>query len=554
MSKKILLLVIGIILPAIWPLFHPQFFNMHDYTHVARLYEMDKALKDGHFPVYWAKDLGWGYGMPLFNFYAPLPYYFAEIFHLIGFSFLNAIKICFGATFFIGFMGMYKLAKKFWGPLGGILAGIAFVYSPYRAVDFYVRGALGELFAISLIPLVLWGITEIIDKAKIKNIALHSLLFSFFLLSHTVLNLICFPIFIIFGLFYLIISKSNRISLIRLGCYFLLGLGLASFSIFPAFLEKDFVQLNKLVEGYSNYSHHFLYFRQFFEGRWGYGGSVDGINDGTSFHLGKGHLLLGLITLFLTLIFSLYQKKLTKKKLMVIFFTIFIFILAFLSTYHAKPIWDMIPLMNFIQFPWRLNSAIIVFLSFLTGGVCFYSRKISKKITFIVLLLSCFLILVINLRYFRPQTYVKADDFYYTDEKRIKENMSGIIADYIPIWVKKEPPEIADGEYKIINGDPKIELIENKTNKLELKIISNDDFEIQLNRFYFPGWQIYLNNKNVDFDYKNNNGIINLKVPSGDNDLVLKLELSKIKIWSNFISCLSLLILGGLIVFKKKNI
>lgn len=540
-----LLLVIGLILPSIWPLFHAGFFRLHDYTHVARLHQLDKALNDGHFPVRWVKDLGWGFGMPVFNFYAPLPYYLAEAFHLIGFSFLNSIKIIFALTAFTSFLGMFLLAKKFWGKWGGILAAIAFVYSPYRAVDFYVRGALGELFAISLIPWVLWAITEVIDKNPKVKIVAFSLILGLFLLSHTVLNLICLPLFLVFGFFYLLINKANKASLARLFFGFVLGLSLASFFLLPAFIEKRFTQVDKLISGYSHYSHHFLYFRQFLGGRWGYGGSVDGINDGMSFHLGKGHLLLASITLIFSFTRAILKKRLEKRTLLTIFLLALALILAVLSTYHSKLIWDAIPLMAYIQFPWRFNSFIIVLVAFLAGGTCFYLKQfLGKKGVFLFLLTSLIMLVKVNVRYFQPQIYVKASEYYYTDEESIKRSMSGIIPDYIPIWVEGEPGKISQKDYQVLSGSLKIDQIKAKTHKLSIKGYSERESKIQLNRFYFPGWQLVINGQEKELDYKDNNGIIYTMLPKGEFFLKLRFQNTLIRSLANLISLFSLFVIG----------
>jgi uncharacterized membrane protein len=76
--KRFLPLIIIIVLSffAIKPLFHPGFFPIHDDTQVARVFEMTKSLQAGMFPVRWVSDLGYGLGYPIFNFYAPLSYYF----------------------------------------------------------------------------------------------------------------------------------------------------------------------------------------------------------------------------------------------------------------------------------------------------------------------------------------------------------------------------------------------------------------------------------------------------------------------------------------------
>lgn len=558
MKKKLLsivyyLLPIVLILLSIIPLFRNDFFRMHDHTHVARLHQLDKAIKDGHFPVRWAKDFGWGYGMPLFNFYAPLPYYVAEIFHLLGFNFLNSIKICFGLTFFLSFLGMFLLAKKFWGNIGGFLAGIVFVYSPYRAVNFYVRGALGELFAIGLIPWAIWLLFKLIEERTRKTLALTALVLACLFLSHTVLTLVSFPVLIIISLFYLLLSKDRLKSLIYVSASFILGLGLASFFLLPAFFEKDFTRVNTLIEGFSHYDHHFLYFRQFLYGNWGYGGSVDGIEDLMSFHLGKGHLLLVFIALLFCFFKTILKKKIEKKALISAFFITLTLVFAFLSTYHAKPIWDTIPLMIFIQFPWRFNSLIIVFIGLLTGGSVFYIKGlIGKKAAFVFFILAILMILKVNTHYFKPEKYINPNEYYYVQEELIKKSMSEIIPDYVPVWVEKNPEGIAEGEYQVISGNPKIEVVESKTDKVLLKISTEDPSKIQLNRFYFPGWQGFVNKEKINLSYKESNGIIQVNLPQGNYNFLLKLTHTRIRILSEIISLASLLILGGLFVKRKR--
>jgi uncharacterized membrane protein len=97
------LFLIGLllVLPTLWPVFRSDFFQMHDWTHVARLVELDVALKAGQFPPRWAPDLGWGKGMPLFHFYGPLPYYLAELLYLIKLLLLPDFILCiFGQNLF----------------------------------------------------------------------------------------------------------------------------------------------------------------------------------------------------------------------------------------------------------------------------------------------------------------------------------------------------------------------------------------------------------------------------------------------------------------------
>src|SRR5258706_6997293 len=93
--KKLLPVIIVLLLSfwAIRPLLNSGFFPMHDDTQVARVFEMKKSLNDGMFPVRWVADLGYGYGYPIFNFYAPFAYYLGGFLNLVGLNALAATKL-----------------------------------------------------------------------------------------------------------------------------------------------------------------------------------------------------------------------------------------------------------------------------------------------------------------------------------------------------------------------------------------------------------------------------------------------------------------------------
>src|SRR5258708_6719509 len=116
-KKLIALLLILISIPAIKSLLTPLYFPTQDSIHVTRIYEMDQSLRAGQFPVRWASDLR--YGEPLFNFYAPLPYYAGTLLHVLSFRFIDISKILFGLSIILSGVAMYFLAKEFFGTMGG---------------------------------------------------------------------------------------------------------------------------------------------------------------------------------------------------------------------------------------------------------------------------------------------------------------------------------------------------------------------------------------------------------------------------------------------------
>src|SRR5690242_19867745 len=117
---------------AIKPFFISGFFPIDDDTQVARVFEMHKSLVDGMFPVRWVADLGYGYGYPIFNFYAPLAYYLGGLFTFI-FDALIATKIMMVIGIILSGVFMYLFAKQFWGISGGLISAFLYLYIPYHA-------------------------------------------------------------------------------------------------------------------------------------------------------------------------------------------------------------------------------------------------------------------------------------------------------------------------------------------------------------------------------------------------------------------------------------
>ena len=106
-----LILVLVVSVFALIPLLKPGFFPVHDNTQVQRVYEMRESLVQGIFPVRWVNDLGYGYGYPIFNYYAPLPYYFGGVANLLGLDPLAAIKLMFIFPILLSGLTMYFLGK-----------------------------------------------------------------------------------------------------------------------------------------------------------------------------------------------------------------------------------------------------------------------------------------------------------------------------------------------------------------------------------------------------------------------------------------------------------
>ena len=134
--------------------------------HVFRTFELDRAWRDMVWYPRIAPDFAYGYGYPIFNYYAPLFYFAAEIFHAAGLNLEWAVKTVIVLTFYLYALGMYLLARRWLRPAAAIAAAVAYVYTPYRFYEAFIQGDYPQFLALALVPFCLWAVTPLLAQAN----------------------------------------------------------------------------------------------------------------------------------------------------------------------------------------------------------------------------------------------------------------------------------------------------------------------------------------------------------------------------------------------------
>ena len=157
----LLLLLLAVSILPLFDLLHRGLPVTHDgQDHVARIANFYLSLSEGHIVPRWAGNLNWGYGHPILMFLYPLPSYMASLFHLVGFSFVDATKLVFAITYIASISAMYLWGRAQFGNIPGFIAALLYGFAPYRFVDLYVRGAIGEHVAFIWPPVIFLALSH----------------------------------------------------------------------------------------------------------------------------------------------------------------------------------------------------------------------------------------------------------------------------------------------------------------------------------------------------------------------------------------------------------
>mgnify|MGYP000874624056 CR=1 FL=1 len=542
-------LVLLLTLPAVLPLLAPgYFYKAHDARHsVFYLIEFDQAFRAGAWWPVWGPDHAIGFGYPLWLIYAPLAYFIGEAFHLLGLGFTAAIKATWAVGFLLGGLGMYRLARRWWGEAAGLIASVAFTYAPYHLVQIYVRAALAEFMALAVVPWTLLALVNAWERPGPRRAALAALGVAALLISHTVSVLSFVPLLAGFMLVLLVRSllalrgQPDRAVLAGLQRPLgwtlaggILGGLLASIFLLPLALERPYINEAQWVGASYSYEQHFVYPLQFLDPGWGFGYSVPGPGDGMSFQLGL--VVLATAGVGVVAALSSGRRGQLARRGEGVFLVLATAVALFVMTPAAAFIWDNLSIIKMVQFPWRLLAVTVFTLALLAGaGVHWLERRQTnpaRRISPYVYGLAALLI-VASLPYTVPQLVpIRPQDeqpvaviefeLDYPDmrgmtswsERMALDEDSPLIAQYLA----GEPLRRA----AVIGGEAEIISQEAGPLSASAQVRAAGSARLRFYTYYFPGWQAWVDGQPVPIAPDPPNGLIGVDVPAGEHTVEVR--------------------------------
>jgi len=330
-----------------------------------RTHQLARALEAGHFPVRWMPDAAYGLGYPFFSYYAALPYYVAAILGLLRLDLLSAIKLTQTLFSVAAVLGMYGWARRLLASRpAGWLAAVAYGLAPFHLVNLYVRGdSLSEFSAFAFYPLLLWGLDRLSRRPELDRTLFPALVYAGLILTHNISAFIFSP----FALLYLAIAmlrakKKGRV--LALGALTLaLGVLLSAWYWLPALAETGYVQLTAQTSGYFFYGNHFrwsdLVQRSFlFDYEIG--------DRQTPFATGLVQAALAIAGVAAIAAGWIRRRRLEWAGGIALGG---LALATWMITPSSRILWDHMPLLPMVQFPWRFLSVQALFAALATAAL-----------------------------------------------------------------------------------------------------------------------------------------------------------------------------------------
>ncbi len=598
----LVLIAVGLVLAA--PLLQGETLCTDDGAlHIYRTVALDRALRDGLLYPRWFPDLAYGYGFPFFVYREPLGYYALEALHLLGLSVPTAFNVAMAGGVVVAGIAMYLLGHDIFGPRGGLLAGVVYMTAPYVLIGPLVRGNLPEVIAFALMPLILFFFRRLIVYGQTRYFVASTASYAALFLTHNISSLLFTPFLLVYiamlgwvqaanSRWQMADSKttlhdspsaiSHQLSAISHTRYALLAvalsLGLTAFFWLPALAEQNEAQLY-LTHSTRGNDYHFNFIS--LEELLGGPGSFDPnlLNPPLRISFGWAQLVLAVLG---ALGYRRAQNREQRATIIAAAFAGITFTLMALPI--TLPLWERLPLIRFVQFPWRFVGRAMLPTALLAAASLSPPRSINHKDTKTRSTLRIYApswlvvtvfgtVVFVALLFTAPLSYPRVcptphaldinDVFAY-------ERVSGHIGvdplgAYLPVTVIERPGgspleamysagrAIERFDASALPGGARVLDAQYGPNRADILVSTPTTFTATYLAFAFSGWNAKIDGRPTEIRPSNPNGLMTFDVPAGEHRIRVEFGDSPQRVLADGISLIAVVAMIAAVVIHWRS-
>ncbi len=549
-----------------------------------RVHQLAANLHAGVFPARWMPDAAYGFGYPFFSYYAALPYYLAAGLNVIGVDILGAIKLT--QTLFLAgaAVGMYGWARRaLRSRTGGWLAAVGYTVAPYHLVNVYVRGdSLSEFAAFAFYPLILWGIDRLAERPSLRRAILPILAYASLIVTHN-LSAFIFSLFVLLPYIAFHVLRltfhASRITPKKLlstvssfVASLLIGILLTTWYWLPTLAETDAIQLTAQTTGYFAHDEHFRW-DDLVQLRFIFDYYTITPEEPTAFAaMGLVQAALTLAGAIVALFLCIRPRSASRDLRFVIRHSLFaitgLLLTTWLITPLSRPLWDLLPPLQMIQFPWRILSVQALFAALLAGAIPpLASPPIGGKEErrqWIIGIVLALILAFAGLAGLHPEYLPIAAEEVTSKRLQLYELFTGNIGstiryEYLPHWAVPRPftgPALFDPDAPpraIPLGGELVsarETAHRPTRRVWTVEAGEGGAEVAFPIYYWPGWQATVDGTSTETRAAPDSGYLTLAIPPGEHTVTLWLGRTPLRLAAELVSLATALSLPALGLVK----
>ena len=540
----------------------------HDgHLHYHRVAAMAHAWENGIHLTRWLPDLAFGYGYPFFVYREAAPLYAVLLPFLAGLPLPAASNLFYAVTILMCGVFMFLWARDLFGPRAALVSAVAYMAAPYVLVDALIRGNSPESLALPLFPLILWAGRRWVLSGSARYFLIGALGLALLSFGHNISTFIFAPTLAVYLVALAVMNGRQTTGdcrrsvvggrLLRVVLLLGLGLGLAFFYTGGAVLEMDQVTLEMSTTTRNNdWRYNFASWGEILSPVAAEDPNL--VNPPLLFRLGWVPLLLAAAGVTGLAWIKGSDARAREQRLHIWLMLAGAAVYLFMALPISRGLWEIVPLIDFVQFPWRFVGRAALPVAFLAGVPFYYfdhrrqngtdtkyeirdtketHREAGRWSTVILAAAIAFLIIETI-----PNLYPRMcmeEPFPTIQTVHNYERVTGLVGvdpegSYFPRTVGERPsgsPLEADyaagrtpQRFDATALPPGAELRDVVYDRfgVTLTVDSPAPFTARYMSFAFPGWSARVDGEDVNITPEAPSGLITFEVPAGSHEIEVR--------------------------------
>ncbi len=503
------------------PFFFSGMPSGHDVEfHLYSWLEVLSQWKLGIIYPRWAALAHFGYGEPRFIFYPPGSWTLGAVISAI-IPWTLAAGIYIWLVLAAAGVTMFLLARQWLDRRDATFAAVLYAVNPYHLVIVYWRSAFAELLASSLLPLLLLLLLRADEKSRRMTVLLALLLASAWLINEPAAVMIHYSL----ALLAVVIAWQRRSPRLLLAATaaVVLGAALAAFYLLPAVYEQKWVNIAEAVSAGVRPVDSFLFTR---------------IADPD--HNAFNYLVswVAIAEILLTVI-AAWAARGWRSRNPTLWYSLVAWAAAcaLLMFPISSLLWNILPKLQFVQFPWRWLLCLGIPLTLL---IVLGVRRWAARVTIYGAMLF---VLVFAGHHYQPPWWDHAADL-----REMQGNMASSAGyegtdEYAPVGADASSVD-KDARRVIVDG-PAHATIHVSLWSPDIKLFTAEmsaPDNLALRLFNYPAWRVDVNGRQVQAGTREATGQMLVPVEAGTNQVQLTFICTWDRRAGGWISALALLL------------
>jgi hypothetical protein len=478
-----------------------------------------------------------------------------------------------------------------------LLAAAIYLYAPYRLREAYIQGNYGQFCGLAFYPLILWAFRGLVMTGRRRYSLLGALSLAGLLLSHNISAMIFAPLFGAYLVFLLILGRLGirelEIGKKQVIMALAVGLGLSAFFWLPAFGERDLIRLAGITRGFFDFRHNFIGLADLLA--WPRPLDLAAINPYFPLSLGLAQVVVAAMALAGVVVYCVlriahcvlrtappassvdFERREDFRVVgHALFFAAALLVTAFLTLPESASIWELVPLLELAEFPWRWLGPAVLCAAVLAGALlCWFEETVAARWSLTArslgLLVALAFIVGANLFYLFPNQFIPwgtpgpADALAYEAETGAIGTTSA--GEFLPRWTDRYPsPDVLGPDYAAGRLPAKLDpaslpegvsatTLGHTARETRVAVNTPTPFLATFRALYWPGWRATLvqspeggKGNFLELRVSQPDGLIQVELPTGDYRVSLRLFPTPIRRVAVIVSLVSVGVLLGQLV------